>query len=85
MTEPRHTEIEASTAKPWSSSRPGGPLSGRARRPRIVDEERRLLREVEATFVGADVKRADVDAFGHLPWDAEPGDDEAKPSRLFRE
>ena len=84
MTEPRRRETGPPGARPWI-----GPTSAaaepRARRPRIVDEERRLLREAEAAFDGRENKRADADAAGHLPWDAEPDGDPSVTSRLFRE
>lgn len=57
----------------------------RARRPRLPDEERRLLREAEAAFEGDD-RRHDADAATSSAWDLE---DEATPdtppSRLFRD
>lgn len=90
MTQARHPERETPTAETWQSP-PRGRSALRPRRPRIVDEERRVLREVEATFAGADVKRADADSLGVLPWDHEPdhepddGSAAARPSRLFRE
>ncbi|MBB6306820.1 hypothetical protein [Xanthobacter tagetidis] len=84
MTEPRHAHSGPPTARPWSAL-PEGQAGARPRRPRIVDEERRLLRQAHESLAGAHVKRADVDAFGHLAWDEEPGTSEAQPSRLFRE
>ncbi|MEP9351769.1 hypothetical protein [Xanthobacter sp. KR7-225] len=83
MTEPRHVETGPGGARPWTGRI--GAAATRARRPRIVDEERRLLREAEAAFAGRENKRADADAAGHLPWDEETDVDPSPSSRLFRE
>ncbi|QRG07856.1 hypothetical protein EZH22_05630 [Xanthobacter dioxanivorans] len=60
------------------------------RRPRVPDEERRLLKAAEAAFEGPD-RRPDADSAAH-PWDRDGGEHlggapaDGKPSpRLYRE
>ncbi|MDI4666640.1 hypothetical protein K9U40_20285 [Xanthobacter autotrophicus] len=92
MSEPRHVPTSGS----WPASaaphgydrtefRPGESRRDYPRRPRVPDEERRLLREAEAAFEGPD-RRLDIDAalsgdHGANP----PADDGERPSRLYRE
>lgn len=65
------------------------------RRPRVADEERRLLKETQAVFEGP-ARRHDIDDNPHIdasPPDPHQGDhrgdagaqEESRPSRLYRE
>lgn len=88
MSEPRNSWPAGAAPHGYDRTefRPGESRRDYPRRPRVPDEERRLLREAEAAFEGPDRRLdIDIDLSGSDGEGDRTPDGKERPSRLYRE